>query len=94
MTVKRAAIRARRRPRLGLWLAGIYLGMAVGLFVITMLTTEPSKVGLDWIPFLMLAMPWSHRDMALAGPGLLLNAAILWAIGTAVQVLVRNLRGK
>jgi hypothetical protein len=37
-------------------------------------------------------MPWSRHDMALAVPGVLLNAVILWALGTALQVLVRNLR--
>ena len=94
MTVERVTIPARRRPRLGLWLAGLYLGLDMGLFVVTELTTRPDNVGLDWIPFVMLGMPWSRRDPALAVPGVLLNAAILWALGTALQVLLRSLRGK
>jgi len=44
-------------PRLGLWVGGIYFFLAAALFTLTILTTKPDNVGLDWIPFVMLAMP-------------------------------------
>ena len=46
------------RPlRFGFWLGGIYLFLATALFILTALTTTAGNVGLDWIPFMMLAMP-------------------------------------
>jgi hypothetical protein len=92
MTIESVSLPPRRKARLGLWLGCIYLALAAALFLVTLLTTNPGNVGLDWIPFVLLGMPWSRHDMALAVPGVLLNAVILWALGTALQVLVRNLR--
>jgi hypothetical protein len=83
----------RGRPsRFGLWLAGIYLLLAAGLFLQTALTTKPGNVGLDWIPFVVLSMPWSRMDPRFAIPGVLLNGAMLWALGTALQKLARYSR--
>lgn len=93
MTVEPASLPAHRRARLGLWLGGMYLLPATAVFVLTVLTTTPDKVGLDWIPFMIIAMPWSGLNQTFAIPGVLLNAVILWALGTSLQVLVRYFRG-
>jgi hypothetical protein len=84
----------KRPARFGLWLGGIYLLLATGLFILTVLTTTPDKVGLDWIPFFFLSMPWSRMEPRFAIPGVLLNGAILWALGTAFQKLIRYSRGR
>ncbi len=57
------------------------------------MTTKPDNVGLDWIPFVMLAMPWSGMQPGFAIPGVLLNGVLLYVLGTVLQVCVRNLRG-
>jgi hypothetical protein len=71
---------------------GIYLFLATALFILTALGSD--KTGLEWIPFAILTMPWSRFNFALAIPGALLNAVILWALATALQVLFRGFRGK
>jgi hypothetical protein len=82
----------KRPARFGLWLAGLYVLLAAGLFVVTAVTTTPDKMGWDWIPFFSLSLPWSGMDRRFWILGILLNGVILWALGTAVQKLVRILR--
>lgn len=79
---------ARPRARLGLWLAAIYFILAAALFLVTALNTKPDNVGLDWIPFAYLTMPWSGISWSLAIPGVFFNALGLWLLGTAVQKLM------
>jgi hypothetical protein len=74
----------------GLRLAGVYCALVVGVWTLTALTTNPSKVGLDWIPLLMLAWPW----VALGGQsmlllGLALNAVACYLLGELVDWIRR-----
>jgi hypothetical protein len=80
------------RRRLGLLLAGIYLALAAGLFLFTELTTKPGNVGLDWIPFMLLAWPWSFMSPNMLIPGVLINAGLLWLIVTLIQLCIRAAR--
>ena len=81
-----------RLPRLGLWLGGFYVFLAAALFILTALTTKPGNVGLDWIPFVLLAMPLSLIDERFAIPGVLLNGVTLWCLGTVLQLFFRRVR--
>jgi hypothetical protein len=60
----------------------------MGVFAYTSYTTKPDYVGYDWIPFILLTWPWSSIG---AKPllGLLLNAAILYIVGTVLERLRR-----
>jgi hypothetical protein len=86
------ATRRRRFPRLGAWFAVVYLALVLAVFAVTAIETQPSNVGLDWIPFWWLALPWSKMSPRLLFPGFLINAALLWILGTAIEALVRGLR--
>lgn len=76
--------------RLGICFAVTYLVIAVAVYTITAVTTKPSNVGLDWIPFFMLAMPWSKIDARLLLPGLIINAGILYLLGTLLGKFRRS----
>jgi hypothetical protein len=89
MTIASMSAAKGRRAGLGIWLAGIYVALVVGLFILTALTTNPGKVGLDWIPFMVLTAPWSGMSPAMAVPGILLNAAIMWLAGTVLHKIIR-----
>ena len=39
--------------------------IVVVVFALTASTTKPSSVGLDWIPFMLLSMPWYALDVRL-----------------------------
>lgn len=80
------------RVRLGLWLGGIYFTLATALFLVTALNTKPDNVGLDWIPFMVLTMPWSGMAPALMIPGVFLNTLALWLLGTLVQQALPGMR--
>jgi hypothetical protein len=83
-------------PRLGTGFAVLYLVLVVVLFALIAIESKPSDVGLEWMPLFWLALPWSRMSvpMGTAGliPGFLINAAILWILGTAIQALVRGFR--
>ena len=85
-----------RGPRLGILLTGIYLGIVLVLFILTAISTKPSDVGLGWIPFVMLAMPWWRlfpgNSILDAIPGFVLNAASLYFCGVLVEMVWRNVR--
>ena len=48
-----------RVNRTGIGLAASYMALGVAVFVLTLATGSPSDVGLQWIPFGALTMPWS-----------------------------------
>lgn len=78
-----------RRSRLGSWIAGIYAALVVAVFALTAATTKPDNVGLDWIPFVMLAMPWYRLDIHLLFPGFIANVIILYFVGAVIERLWR-----
>jgi hypothetical protein len=77
------------RSRLGSWFAGIYAVLVVAVFALTAATTKADNVGLDWIPFVMLAMPWYRLNPYLLFPGFIANAIILYVVGALIEKLWR-----
>lgn len=70
----------------GLRLAGVYSALVAGVWTLTALTTSPSKVGLDWIPLLMLAWPWVELGgQSMLLPGLALNVVACYLLGDLVD---------
>jgi len=91
-------VRKGHWSRLGVWLAIIYIATVVAVYFLTALTTKPDDVGLDWIPFLMLSMPWWYvftrlitpNSLLPAIPGFILNAGILYLLGMLIGNLWRH----
>ncbi len=88
--------RGSRALRDGSVLAGIYAVIVLVVFGITALTTRPDNVGLDWIPFFMLAMPWATMGKAqeFLIPRLIANALILFTIGAVIGFVFRGRAGQ
>ena len=51
----------------------------------------PINVGLDWIPFMFLSMPWYALDVRLLVPGLVLNAGLMYLVRTLLRALWRRI---
>jgi len=75
---------------IGLWFAVPYVIIVVVVFAVTATTTNPSKVGLDWIPFIMLSMPWYDLDTRLLFPGFIANTALLYLLGAILERISRS----
>ncbi len=86
--------RSRRSLRWGLCAGGGYIAVVILIFSITAVTTRPDNVGLDWIPFILLAMPWFRLGQAqeFLIPGLVLNATISFGLGVVAGVVFRGRR--
>ena len=71
----------------GAYAAVAYAMIVVGVFAYTAYATKPDYLGYDWIPFILLTRPWS----AICAPvlGLILNAALLFILGTLLERLRR-----
>ena len=80
----RQALKSRPN-RLGIYVAATYLFIVALVYVLTAYTGKKDDTGLAWIPFFMLAMPWPKIDARLLLPGLIINAGILFLIGTLVE---------
>jgi len=76
----------------GFYLAAIYVLTVVVVFALTASTTKPSNVGLDWIPFVLLSMPWYALDVRLLVPGLIVNTGLMYLLGALVHALWRRIR--
>lgn len=85
----KATLRDRVNPG-GFCVSATYVLVVVLIFALTALTTKPSNVGLDWIPFFLLASPWSLLNPRLLLPGLVLNAVLLYLLGTLLYKLWRR----
>lgn len=81
-----------RVNRCGCCLAGAYVLILLAVFAYTAATTAPSNVGLDWIPFGMLAMPWYGLDAHLLFPGFIANTAFMYLLGTVLQRFWRSVK--
>lgn len=76
-----------RINRTGFGFAAAYVVLVVVVFGVTAATSSPSKAGLDWIPFTLLAMPWFLLDARLLFPGLVVNTALLYVLGSLVHAV-------
>jgi hypothetical protein len=65
----------------GFCVAVFYLFIVVFVYASISLTTKPSNAGYDWIPFMLLAMPWYGINTGLLFPGLIANAGISYLLG-------------
>jgi hypothetical protein len=75
----------------GFYLAATYMLIVVVVLALTAATTKPSNVGLDWIPFVLLSMPWYALDARLLLPGLVVNAGLMYLLGTLLHALWRRI---
>ena len=62
--VKQPATPQRKHPKLGIWIAAIYVVIGLAVYTLTAITTTPDKVGYDRIPFWSPGLPWSARTWA------------------------------
>jgi hypothetical protein len=69
----------------GFCVAATYVLIVVVVFAFTASTTKPSNVGYDWIPFILLSMPWYGLDARLLLPGLVANTGLMYLLGTLLQ---------
>ena len=69
----------------GFCVAATYVLIVVVIFTFTASTTKPSNVGYDWIPFILLSMPWYAINQRLLLPGLIANAGLMYSLGTLLQ---------
>jgi hypothetical protein len=77
-----------RRFYLGIFLAAFYVVIVAAVYCL--IRNSPPDDGMEWIPFVMLAMPWYKMGPQLLIPGLVLNAGIFFGIGTAIEVIWRR----
>ena len=80
----------------GFALAACYFLLVVAVFALTAATTSPSNVGLDWIPFYLLTMPWSLLFERIENPDVpwtLIVAWIAWLAGIVVNTAAIYLMG-
>jgi hypothetical protein len=90
-------LKAKQRSHVdpgGFRLAAIYVLAVVFVFALTALTTKPDNVGLDWIPFVLLAVPWYLLDTRLLLPGLILNVGLMYLLGTLLHTRWRRANKK
>jgi hypothetical protein len=55
--------------------------------------TKPEYVGYDWIPVYFATMPWSRLRMSLL-LGAIINAAVLYALGSFLGLVIARVRPK
>jgi hypothetical protein len=76
----------------GCCFAASYVLIVIVVFALIAATTKPGNVGLDWIPFLILAWPWPWIAQGLLLPGLIVNTALMYAFGALSQRFWHTLR--
>lgn len=79
-----------RPNRLGIYASATYLFILALIYVLTAYTGKTDDTGLEWIPFFMLGMPWVKVDARLLLPGMIINAGILYLLGTLVGKFRRS----
>jgi hypothetical protein len=82
----KAILRNRVNPG-GFCVAATYVIVVVFVFVFTAYTTKPENVGYDWIPLILLAMPWYRLHTQLLLPGLIANIGLMYLFGTLLHTL-------
>jgi hypothetical protein len=68
----------------GFCVAVTYLVIVVVVFSATALTTKPSNVGYDWIPFILLDAPWYWMSPKMLLPGLVANTIFMYVFGSGL----------
>ena len=94
-----------RVNRMGFGLAAGYIVLVFAVCVLTAATGSPSVVGLQWIPFSLVTMPWSQLIRHELDPGIpwaqtvaeivflsgmVVNTAAVYIIGSKVQAMRRS----
>ncbi len=85
----KATLRSHVNPG-GFCTAASYVLIVVGVYAATALTTKPDSLGHEWIPSMLLAMPWYWLDRWLLLPGLIVNAALMYLLGAILQTFWRR----
>jgi hypothetical protein len=70
----------------GFCVAATYVLVGVAVFVFTAATTKPSNVGLDWIPFALLGMPWSGWGTGML-PAFGINTCLMYLLGALLYAV-------
>ena len=86
----------RKRNFGGIYLAGTYIVLVSAVYGLTAYSSymHPDD-GMQRIPFALLASPWFEMSQNLILPGLIVNALVLFAIGTIAGAILRgNFRKK
>jgi hypothetical protein len=65
----------------GFCVAAFYFLVVVVVFAFTAYTTKPDNVGYDWIPFILLSVPWYGISTRLLLPGLIANVGLAYLLG-------------
>jgi hypothetical protein len=76
-----------------MWLAGFYCAIALLVYVLIAATTRPENVGYDWIPFVLLAIPWYRINSRLLVVGLILNAICFYLLGVMIHKIWSRYQG-
>jgi hypothetical protein len=69
----------------GFCVAATYVLVVFVVFAFSAFTTKPDNVGYDWIPFVLLAMPWYRLNTQLLLPGLIANAGLMYVLGALLH---------
>jgi hypothetical protein len=85
----KATLRNRVNPG-GFCVAVTYVLTVIVVFVFTAATTRPGNVGLDWIPFILLSVPWYGLKPRLLFPGLIANIGVMYLAGTPLETFWRR----
>jgi hypothetical protein len=84
--------KSSKQDPVGSWLAATYLVLVILIYVYTASTTTIYKAGYDWIPFIVLTMPWCRWGWWFIVPGVITNAILLYGVGRVPHTVWHRLR--
>ena len=67
----------------------LYCLLAILVYTYTAANTKSENLGYDWIPFILLAMPWYGINPRLLIPGLIINAVVFYFLGVLLNKVWR-----
>lgn len=73
----------------GLSVSLLYSLLVILIYTYTAANTKPENLGYDWIPFILLAMPWYRINPRLLIPGLIINAVAFYFLGVLLRKVWR-----
>jgi len=71
----------------GFCVSATYILVVLVVFTFTAATAKSGNAGYDWIPFILLSMPWYRLDARLLVPGLIVNAGFMYLLGVLLHAL-------